>query len=214
MSAAIALPGAASEDEDVQQRVRPEPVRAVDADTQATLARGVEAGDHAAAVVGQDAAVDVGRDAAHRVVGGRLDRHEIGQGVEPEVGADEAAHVGELLVEHLRAEMAHVEVDVVLAPDPPPLRNLEVDRSRDDVARGEVLHRRGVALHEPLSCVVDEEAALAAHRLRQEEAELVHAGRMELEELHVLERQAAAVRDRHPVAGEGVGIARDLEHLP
>ena len=96
---------------------------------------------------------------------------------------------------------------------PLPLGDLQVDASADHVAAGEVLHRGGVALHEPLAGVVDEEAALAAHRLGEEEAQLVHPGRMELEELHVLERQPAPIRDRHAVAGQGVRVRGDLEDL-
>ena len=110
-------------------------------------------------------------------------------------------------------EVADVEVDVVLAVDPPPGGDLLVDAAAHHVAAGEVLHGRGVALHEALPLPVHQEAALAAHRLGEEEAELVHAGRVELEELHVLERQAAPVGDRHAVAGEGVRVAGDLEHL-
>ena len=73
--------------------------------------------------------------AAHGVVGGWLDRHQVGQRLEAEVGADEAAHVRQLLVEHLGAEVAHVEVDVVLAADPPPLGDLEVDACGDTTSR-------------------------------------------------------------------------------
>jgi hypothetical protein len=40
------------------------------------------------------------------------------------------------------------------------------------------------------------------------------AGRVELEELHVLERHAAAVGQRHAVAGQRVGVRGDLEHAP
>jgi hypothetical protein len=36
---------------------------------------------------------------------------------------------------------------------------------------------------------------------------------MELEELHVLKRQAAPVQHRRPVAGQRVGVGGDLEHL-
>ena len=146
-------------------------------------------------------------------MGGRLDRDEVGERLDPEIGADEAAHVGQLLVEHLGPQVPHVEVHEVLAVDPPAGGDLLVDAAAHDVAAGQVLHGRGVALHEALALAVDQEAALPAHRLREQEAELVHAGRVELVELHVLERQAPAVDDRHPVPGEGVGVAGDLEDL-
>ena len=121
---------------------------------------------------------------------------------------------GSLLVQHLGPEVADVEVDVVLAADSAPFGDLEIDRAGDDVARGEVLHRqRGIALHEPLSLVIQEDAAFATHRLGQEKPELVHPGRVELEELHVLQRQPAAVWDGHPVTGEGVRVGGYLEDL-
>ena len=55
--------------------------------------------------------------------------------------------------------------------------------------------------------------ALAARRLRQEDAEAGQTGRVELEELHVLQRDAAAVRQRHAVAREGVGVGGRLVDL-
>ena len=81
------------------------------------------------------------------------------------------------------------------------------------VARRQVLDRRRVALHEALVLGVAQDAALAAGRLRQEDAELVDAGRVELEELHVLHGDAPPVEQARPVAGERVGVGGDLEHL-
>jgi hypothetical protein len=63
--------------------------------------------------------------------------------------------------------------------------------ARDHVARGEVLHRRRVALHEALAVLVQEVAALATHALGDEHARARHARRVELPELHVLERMPA-----------------------
>ena len=65
--------GPASEDEALEQRVRRQPVRAVDAGTGA-LAGCVETGQ-------AGATVEVGDDAAHRVVGGRRDRDRLGRRV-------------------------------------------------------------------------------------------------------------------------------------
>ena len=61
---------------------------------------------------------------------------------------------------------------------------------------------------------VEQDPALPAHGLGQEKAEAVHAGRMELVELHVLQRQATPVGDGHPVAGQGVGVGGDLVDHP
>ena len=60
---------------------------------------------------------------------------------------------------------------------------------------------------------VAQDAALAAGGLGEQDAQAGQAGRVELEELHVLQRQAAAVDDAHAVAGEGVRVRGGLEDL-
>ena len=81
-------------------------------------------------------------------------------------------------------------------------------RAADDVARGEVLGGGRVALHEALAGRIDEIAALAARALGDQAARAVDAGRVELDELHVLQRQPGAQRHRVAVAGAGVGRGR------
>ena len=120
--------------------------------------------------------LDVGRrDAAWRAVGVLL-----------------AVQV-KVLVDHLGP---HVQVDVVLAVDAAPVADLQVDGARDHVARGQVLDRGRVAFHEALALAVDQHAAFAAHPLGDQNAHLVDAGRVELEELHVLQRDAAPQGNR------------------
>ena len=62
---------------------------------------------------------------------------------------------------------------------------------RDTTSREAILEVGRVALHEALAVRVEEDAALAAHALGDEHARARHARRMELPELHVLERDAA-----------------------
>src|SRR5690606_16173760 len=143
------------------------------------------------------------RDPAHRVVRGRLDGDRLHGRVDPEVGAAEVCDVRELRLDDLASEVGRVEVDVVSAADPSSFTDLEVDRSGDDVAAGEVLHGGRVPFHEALAVVVAEHAALAADAFGDEDPQLRDPGRMELVELHVLHRDAAAVEDRRPIAGEG-----------
>ena len=68
----------------------------------------------------------VGRDPAHRVVRRRLDRDGLGQRLDAEVDAGEVRDVGQLLLDHRAAEVADVEVDVVLAVDAAAVPDLEV----------------------------------------------------------------------------------------
>ena len=176
------------------------------------LTRGVQAG-HDVGVVAQHLAVDRGRDAAHHVVAGRVDRHQLLDRVDTEVGAGELGDVGQLGLEHVRAEVAHVDVDVVLVrAGAAALEHLEHHRAGDDVARRQVDDRRRVALHEPLALAVEQAAALAAHRLGDQDAQAGQAGRVELVKLHVLQRKSLAEHDAQAVAGQGVRVGGGLVH--
>jgi hypothetical protein len=107
-----------------------------------------------------------------------------------------------------------VQVDVVaLGTAAAALADLGVDRAGDDVTRGEVLHDGRVLLHEALAVLVAQDAALAAGALGEQDAHLPDARRVELEELHVLQRQPAPEGRGLAVAGEGVRVRRDLEEL-
>ena len=207
------LAGALAEDVDVQQRVGAETVRAVHRHARA-LAGGVEAGNDRG-VVREHLGVVVGRDAAHRVVRGGHDRHGLDDRVDAEVGAGELGDVGELGLEHLGAEVRAVQQHVVASgPGAAALGDLLLHAAGDDVARGEVLDRRGVPLHEALARDVAQDRALAAGALGEQDAEPGQAGRVELEELHVLQRQALAPDDPDAVAGQGVRVGGRLVDLP
>ena len=91
---------------------------------------------------------------------------------------------------------------------PRPCVDLGLLRARDDVARGELERVRRVLLHEALAVRVDEERAFAAAALGDEHARRVERRRVELHELHVLQRQPRVQRHRRAVAGAGVGVRR------
>ncbi len=177
------------------------------------LAGGEQAG-HDVGVVAQHLGVDVGRHAAHRVVRRGLDRDRVVVGLDAEVGARELGDVGQLGVELLRRQVREVEEHVVgVRAAAAALADLGVDGAGDHVARREVLDGGGVALHEALAVLVAQDPALAARTLGEQDAHLPDARRVELVELHVLQREALAVDDAHAVTGEGVGVARHLEDL-
>lgn len=145
---------------------------------------------------------------------GRHDRHGLDDGIDAEVGAGELGDVRQLGLEDLGAEVRAVEQHVVLVrAGAAALRDLLDHAARDDVTRGEVLDGRGVALHEPLAAGVAEDRALAARALGEEDAEAGQAGRVELEELHVLQRELLAPDDPDAVAREGVRVGGRLEDL-
>ena len=94
---------------------------------------------------------------------------------------------------------------VALRPAAAALADLDRHRPADDVARRQVLGVRRVALHEALALAVGHIAALAARPLGDQAAGAVNSGRVELDELHVLQRQPGAQHHRIAVAGAGVG---------
>ena len=169
-----------------------------------------QAGHHGvrvAALLGQHLAVIVRRDAAHIVVDGRQHRDRLARHVDAREDLRALRNAGQALVQHLRIEMIEMQEDVILGlADAAAFANLDRHRTRDDVARGEVLRGRRITLHEALALGIDEIAALASRPLGDEAARAVDAGRMELHELHVLERQAGA--QHHAAAVTRAGMRR------
>src|ERR1700738_5177215 len=103
-----------------------------------------------------------------------------------------------------------MQIDVVLLlADAASLTDLDCLGAADHVARGKVLLVRRVSGHEPLTRTVGEIAALAAGALGDQNPLTVHTGRVELDELHVLQRQPGAQHHRVTVTGASVrGSAR------
>gem|GEM_PF-2040969 len=75
----------------------------------------------------------------------------------------------------------------------------------DHVTRSQILGIRRIALHEALAVGVGEITAFAAHAFGDQAARTVDAGRVELHELHVLQRKARAQHHAAAVAGAGMG---------
>ncbi len=116
------------------------------------------------------------------------------------------------LQDHVGAEVVELQQHVVLLRSAAPaFLDLLVHRPRDDVARRQVLGVRRVALHEALAVAVEQDAALAAHALGDQHAGAGDAGRVELPELHVLQRDPGARGHAEPVAGVDEGVGRGRE---
>ena len=111
--------------------------------------------------------------------------------------------------------MVEVQEDVVLLlSDAAAFADFDGHRPRDDVAGGKILGRWRIALHEALTFRIDEIAALAARAFGDEATGAVDSGRMELDEFHVLQRQAGAERHRAAIAGLGVGAGAGVIDTP
>jgi hypothetical protein len=152
-----------------------------------------------------DLAVHVAGDAAHVVVHGR----QYGNGLAGHVDTGEDARgfgdPRQPLPDDLVAQVLEVQVNVVpMLADTAALVDLDRHRPGHDVARGEILRVRSIALHESLAGRVREVAAFAARALGDQAARAVYPGRMKLNELHVLQRQPGAQHHAAAVAGTGV----------
>jgi hypothetical protein len=83
----------------------------------------------------------------------------------------------------------------------------KVNGARNHIAAGQVFDLGGVLLHEALATAIEQNAALAAHALGDEEAGGVEASGVELVKLHIFQRDAAPVANGGTIAGEAVGVA-------
>ena len=128
-----------------------------------------------------------------------------------EVDAD-LVHRGQALVDGLGAQVVELEQHVVLVGTAAAaFLDLLVHRARDEVARRQVLQRGRVALHEALAVAVEQDRAFAAAAFGEQHARAGHAGRVELPELHVFQRDAGARRHAQAVAGVDEGVGRGRE---
>ena len=169
---------AAAEDETLEQRVGRKPVRAVNAG-RCALSGGVETRK-------LGAPVEVGDDAADRVV--RRGRHRDGR----------LRRVVALLLEPAHEPGEAVAVDLAQVEQ---RRAARVDLARHDVARRELVG-------EAMPVLVEQERALSAQRLGEEERGVDERGRVELRELEVGDGGAGSVSRRYPVAHRARRVRR------
>mmetsp|Transcript_36259 Transcript_36259/g.86034 ORF Transcript_36259/g.86034 Transcript_36259/m.86034 type:complete len:362 (+) Transcript_36259:310-1395(+) len=150
-------------------------------------------------------AAETGLHAAAHVVLRRHNRDGVVADVDP---AAEAVprNVGEVRLQHAAGLVRDVEPHVRF----PPAHHLGVDGPRHNIA-GRQLLPVVVAGHEPVPIEVEEQPALPADGLRDEEpagprARGVEARRVELHKLHVGDRGARPVRHGDAVAGGHMGV--------
>jgi hypothetical protein len=153
----------------------------------------------------------MGRDTAHLVVAGRNDRQRFFQAIDAgELQADfvdtrQALHDGS------RIKVGDVEQDVVLV-DATATTFLDFGRhgAGNHVTRRQILGVRRIAFHEAFLAGVTQDAAFAAHAFGNQHAGTGHAGRVELPELHVFERNAGTRRHAQAVTGIDEGVGRGV----
>ena len=82
--------------------------------------------------------------------------------------------------------------------------NFHRHRARDDVTRGKILRGWRITLHEALAFRIGEITTFATRSFGDEAACAINAGRMELHEFHILQRQACAQHHRIAIARAGM----------
>src|SRR5690606_24104438 len=158
-----------------------------------------------AVLQGDDFAVVVRLDAAHVVVHGRHHGDRLLAQVNAREDLRGLGDARQTLGQNFRRDVVEVQVDVVaFTAHAAAFADFHGHGAGDHVARGEVLRRGGVTLHEALAVGVGQVAAFAARALGDEHARAVNAGGVELHEFHVLQRQARA--DHHAAAVAGAGV--------
>jgi hypothetical protein len=151
------------------------------------------------------------RDAAHLVVAGRDDRQRLLEAIDTgELDAD-LVDARQALHDGRRIEVGDVEQDVVLV-DATAATFLDFGRhgAGNHVTRRQILGVRRITLHEAFLAGVTQDAAFAAHAFGDQHAGTGHAGRVELPELHVFERNAGTRRHAEAVTGIDEGIGRGV----
>ena len=119
--------------------------------------------------------------------------------------------VGKVLLNKAQRLVRDVEVDAIEAA----FFHLEVDGAGHHVARGQ-LGAFVVPRHEPLAGGQQQAPALAAHRFGNQEAlgmRVEQAGRVKLDELHVLHAAAGPPGGCDAITGGGVGVGGVEVHL-
>src|SRR5207237_10178468 len=156
-------------------------------------------------------------DGCRRVVDGGTDLHRLPRDVHRRERVELLHHRGQLLPDLFCSEMAHVEIRAPVWRAASRL-DLLVDRSRHHITRRELLLDRVVLEHEALALGVVEQAALATHRLRYQDAARTrwphHPRGMELHELHVEQLGAGLIRHRRSVSGALPGVGGFPVHAP
>jgi hypothetical protein len=154
-------------------------------------------------------AVDVGLDAPHRVVSYRTDGDRFLDRIDTHELHADLADEWQPGVDALCPQVGQVEMKIVQTIGPfetAALLELGHLGSGDHIAGPQFHLLRRVALEESLALGVLQVASLTAAALRDQDARGDQTGGVELEKLHVLQRQPGPIGHGQSVAGDGVGI--------
>src|SRR3989344_9436231 len=205
------IAGGAAEHDDIEQRIAAEAVGTVHRHAGA-FTHGIEArhrflrpGVHRRYYLAET----IGRNAAHGVMRRGIDRDGLFYRIDVREAHGGFAYARQAFLDDFLAEMVELEQHVVLLrPAAAPGVDLFINRAAHHVAARQVLGLGRITLHEAFALAINKVSALAARGLGNENTDAGDAGRMELDKLHVLQRNAGTQRHGHAVAGIDHGIGR------
>ena len=196
------LTGTTTEHDRLHQRVTTKAVRAMDRDAR-NLARGPEARNHRLAP-------DIAIDATHLIVGTRADRDRLLDRIDAGVIHRQLAATRQTRLQLLPTQVGQVEHHTTV--DATTISNLAPLSTRHDVAGGQLHRVRRVVDHEALAILIAQIATLTTTTLGDQHAVRLKRRRMELHELHVLQRHTSVPGKRHAVARARKRVRRAVVH--
>ena len=200
--------GGAAKHDEIKQRVGTQTVGPVHGHA-CGFANRHQARHHAAGVCGgraDDFGFHVGRNAAHVVMHGRQYRDRFLGHIDTGKNTGGFSDTRQAGMDDIGIEMFEVQVNMVfMFTDAATFANFDGHRARYHIARGEVFGARRISFHEAFAFGIGQITALAAHAFGNQAARTVNAGRVELHEFHVLQRQTRAQHHATAITRTGVG---------
>ena len=162
-----------------------------------------------AALRHNDFAVIVGRDTAHHVVGSRHNGNRVFNRVDTGKLNGNLADTWQFFHNFFCADMVDFQQNVVFVfTAATTLINFHRHRTGNYVARGQVFYGWRIAFHKAFAVSIQQNTALTAYAFGNQHACTCHAGRVELPEFHIFQRNACTGANTQTVAGIHIGIGR------
>ena len=196
------LSGSFAEDQDVEQGIAPQTVGPMHGYT-GTFSGRIEAREQGLLIIHHHTAIHIRGESAHGIMARGLDRNGLSDRIGPEVRLDEAVDLGEFFKDLLLPQVTEIQVDVILAGDPPFIPDLRIDGPGDHIPRCDILHGGGISFHEAFPIPVDQNPPFASCRFGDQDPQFIDPRGVKLHKLHILERNSGLVGHDHSIACVG-----------
>ena len=152
--------------------------------------------------LGESLAMNIGRNTTHHVVTGGHNGNRLLHRIHVSKGSGQLKNARQFCIQHFFTEMIELELDMIsMLTAAPPFQYFQHHRSGNDIAPGEILGVRRIALHKSLAIFVDQIAAFTPAALRNQSPGAINSGRVKLPHFHVLHGITRAHSHADSVAG-------------